>query len=285
MFAAFSAHRDLSWFSQHMERFPAVPGAAMLARVATIAPNTRRPVRRVGDARPLANRMRIAPSEAWKVWGRCCGDRFASSYLLDVEPSPSEARRVRRRVNSTMRLQGKPRFVAKLTGPGRIGYLSSIFPEARFVHVIRDPRAVVDSLLRVPFWRKSNRSTEPAWEGGLTEHELEAWKRIGTPEALAAVQWGAVLRTIREEAGRRDPSLYTEVKYEDFLIEPHETLGGMFAFAGLRDDPGAHAFVDERLALRNLSAGWRERLSPDQVEVISQLLAEPMRELGYADVP
>jgi hypothetical protein len=283
VFGAFAAHEDLGWFSHYMNRFPAVPALALLGRLASLAPGTRKAVPRHGDPRRLVDRMKIAPTEAYGVWSRYCGEKFPLGYLLDVEATPTEARRVRRRVTTTTTLQGKPRFVAKLTGPGRIGYISSIFPDARFVHVIRDPRAVVDSLLRVPFWRDTYRRDQPAWRGGLSEQDVAAWERFGTPEALAAVQWGAVLRHTREEARRRDPRLYTEVRYEDFIAEPHETLTAMFAFADLHDDPGAHRFVDERLAVRDLRAGWRRRLSEEQVAVISTLLSEPMGELGYED--
>jgi Sulfotransferase family len=148
---------------------------------------------------------------------------------------------VRRRVHNTMRLHGKDRFAAKMTGPSRICFLSSIFSEPRFVNVIRDPRAVVESLLRVPFWRDTFRYSEPAWAAGLSTEDITAWKGIGTAAALAAVQWRAVLRTAREEARlARHP--YIETRYEDFVARPHEELSRLFAFANLADDPGGPRF-------------------------------------------
>ena len=193
------------------------------------------------------------------------------SYLLSVTASEGQRRRVRGRVRRTLLLQGKPRFCAKLTGPGRIGFLTSIFPEARFVHVIRDPRAVVDSLLRVRFWRETGRYTQPAWRGGLTDADLAAWHRYDTPEALAAVQWGAVLRTTRAEAATLRPGAYRELHYEDFVTDPVRRLRELFEFADLADDPNAHEFVAERLRVRDLSQGWRERLPAERVGEIEQL--------------
>ena len=79
-------------------------------------------------------------------------------------------------------------FAAKLTGPDRIGFLSSIFAKAVLVKV------------KGAIWRDTFRYYEPAWTGGLSTEDIAAWKRVETPEALAAVQWRAVLRTTREEA-------------------------------------------------------------------------------------
>ena len=75
---------------------------------------------------------------------------------------------MRATVAGVLRYHGKARFAAKLTGPARISYVSSIFPEARFVHVVRDGRAVVQSLMKVEFWGARDRMTRPAWENGLT---------------------------------------------------------------------------------------------------------------------
>lgn len=284
MFAGFAANRALGWFSQYMERFPSVPGIAALNRMTTILPGTRKAVARRGEARPLRSRSQIAPVEAYGIWSRCCGEEFIDGYLLGVTATPPQRRCMRRRVRRTLLLQGKPRFAAKLTGPGRIGYLTSIFPEACFVNVVRDPRAVVESLMRVPFWRETSRYREPAWHGGLAEDDLQALKTSANPEALAAVQWRAVLRTTREEAARIARGRYTEAKYEDFIADPHRTLSALFDFAGLSDDPTAHGFLDDRLGLRDLSQGWRERLSEERIGEIEGLLEQPMRELGYTRI-
>ena len=280
-FASFAAHGDLGWFSQYMDRAPWLPGSAALTRLAFAAPAARKDVARHGARRSLVERLQIAPSEAYNLWERLCGEEFADAYLLAVTASEGQRRRVRGRVRRTLLLQGKPRFCAKLTGPGRIGFLTSIFPEARFVHVIRDPRAVVDSLLRVRFWRETGRYTQPAWRGGLTDADLAAWHRYDTPEALAAVQWGAVLRTTRAEAATLRPGAYRELHYEDFVTDPVRRLRELFEFADLADDPNAHEFVAKRLRVRDLSQGWRERLPAERVGEIEQLLAGPMADLGY----
>ncbi len=180
-------------------------------------------------------------------------------------------------------MQGKKRFTAKLTGPARIGYLSEIFPDAEFVHVVRDSRAVVESLMRVPFWRQRDRHHTPAWEGGLRQEDLDCWHELGdSPVALAAVQWRAVVERAREEAADTAPDRYVEVRYEDFVADPHRLLDEMYGFCGLSPERTPHEFVDERLGVRDMRAGWRERLSAEDVAAIDAATGETMRALGYA---
>ena len=283
MFTTLATHPDVAWFSQYLERAPAFPAVSLLSRLADLVPAFRKSVGRHGEPRAsLVTRLRIAPSEAYQVWERCCGEKFPYDYLLGVRATEAERRCVRETVSKVMRYQGKPRFAAKVTGPGRIEYLSSIFGDARFVHIVRDGRAVVDSLMRVPFWRDGPRMREPAWRGGLADEELAAWRESGgAPSELAARQWRRVLEAAREEAEKFAPGRYTEVRYEDFVADPHDAIDQIADFCDLRRDPQPHAFIDDRVVIRNMNDRWRGRFTAAEVEGFDRLLEKPLREHGY----
>ncbi len=168
-------------------------------------------------------------------------------------------------------------------GPGPVEYLTGAFADARFVNVIRDPRGVVDSLLRVPFWRDTYRLDSPAWSGGLTGEDMEAWRQRGR-HARGARRHpvGNVLRLGREEAREFAPGRYLELRYEDFVADPHAALRRLFEFSELADAAEAHSFIDDRIEVRDLTAGWRKRLAAGDVAELERLLGEPMAELGYA---
>jgi hypothetical protein len=242
-------------------------------------------VDRQSERRPLLERGRIAPAEAYEVWERCCGEKFRYDYLLGATATDEERLRTRRTVGKVLWYQGKPRFAAKITGPGRIRYLASIFDDARFVHIVRDGRAVVESLMRVGFWKDTHRLRTPAWSGGLDEDQLERWREEGaSPVRLAAMQWCTVLETTRAEARELAPSSYTEVRYEDFVHDPHGVVGRMLEFSDLPPDPRPHAFIDDpRLRVRNLNEGWRERLGRDDIAALEAETSGTMREFGYLD--
>lgn len=86
-----------------------------------------------------------------------------------------------------------------------------LLPEARFIHIIRDGRDAALSLRRMWF--------SPGWE---IETQAAYWRKC----VLAARQAGL---------GRLD---YTEVRYEDLVLNTRETLQRICAHIGLSYDEG-----------------------------------------------
>jgi tetratricopeptide (TPR) repeat protein len=96
-------------------------------------------------------------------------------------------------------------------------WLGSIFPRARFVHVLRDGHAVAESLTRHP----PSRRGAPA---------LAPW---GEDLASAATYWASVVEAVRTQA-KGVPGRFLEVRYEDLLANPRRSLASVLAFLGER---------------------------------------------------
>ena len=286
IFEAFSAHPELAWFSQYFNRLPRFPSVALLSRIVDLDPRLRRRTEASDRGRRPWNDLRVGPSEAVLAWRHYCGTRFPDDFLIDERAPAAERRRLQATVSKLLRYQGKQRFVAKVTGPPRIGYLTSLFDDALFIHVIRDGRAVVQSLMRVPFWKDTFRLREPAWRNGLTDGELERWMRLGrSPIALAALEWGAVIRTARREAERLPDGRYQEVRYEDFVSDPHETLDRLLSFCALRRSAYPHEILDSRFSLRDMNRQWRDRLGADELRALDEAIGDLLVEIGYRPEP
>jgi hypothetical protein len=110
-----------------------------------------------------------------------------------------------------------------------------IYPDATYVHVVRDRDAVVRSLMRAP-WADCD-------------------------EAGAAEWWRGAVAAIRETAGAGS-ARYTEIAYEDLAADPVDAVAGLLGELGLEVDD----VVRERLAVAS-----RERSSsfgpavPDEI--------------------
>jgi uncharacterized membrane protein YkvA (DUF1232 family) len=145
------------------------------------------------------------------------------------------------------------------------------FPQAKLVHVIRDGRDVACSL-RQARWMSLEKIT-----GGADR---------ASPEALEACirYWAERVRFGRSLAG--DPA-YHELRYEDLLARPRETLQALTAFLGVPFDPALLAARDdaaERAAapLSHASVGrWREELCAADALVVQRHAGDLLAELGY----
>ncbi len=280
-FEAFAAHENVGWFSQHLEWKPNLLGIASLARAADWTASMRRSVTRSDESQSWRDRLRVGPSEAYNVWQRCCGEKFRYSYLLGAQASSDEVDCVRATVASVLRYQGKARFAAKLTGPGRIAYLLSVFPDARFVHIVRDGRAVVQSLMRVQFWKDRGRMFEPAWRDGLTPADYTDWERYGrSPLALAAVQWRRVLESTRDEA-RLTSGRYAEFHYEAFTQDAATVLSDVLSFCELPQSNRAQEFLKTRFDLKDMNYQWRNAFDAGEVSMVNELLERTLVDFGY----
>lgn len=287
IFEALAARHDVAWFSNYLRRFPRLPMVSALSRLVDLSPKMRWSMGRSDQTKSWLERLGVGPDEAYPVWRRCCGERFQFDYLLGVRATPAEKKRVRATIADVRRYQRKPHFAAKLTGPGRIGFISSIFPDARFVHVLRDGRAVVQSLMKIPFWRERDRRHRPAWRNGLTERDLADWERHErSPLALAAVQWRRVIESTRKEAASHAPDRYAEISYEQFVAEPQQVLDGIAEFCGLPSSTRADEFLQNRLRTRDMNWQWRERFNSREIAMLNELMNDLLERLGYGiDAP
>ena len=99
----------------------------------------------------------------------------------------------------------------------RIPLLDRLFPRAKFVHIIRDGREVVQSVLEWSTDRKG-----PA--------KLEIWRE--NPFAVASLWWSQQVSAGRD-AGRQLGSRYMEVRYYGLSADPEPEMKRVADFLGL----------------------------------------------------
>ena len=153
----------------------------------------------------------------------------------------------------------------------QMDWLLRLFPDAQVIHLIRDPRACVASLLDVHWWHGGFYDAVTTWV--MSDRELRAFGR------------------------RAAPGSYYPMRYEDLLAEPGAELRKLCDFLGEDFDEAmlefagaSHDIVPERKVWHSLthepldaSRGerWRTRLRSDQVALIEVVADEQLRAHGY----
>jgi hypothetical protein len=156
----------------------------------------------------------------------------------------------------------------------RLRLLERLFPDARYVHLIRDGRDTAVSFLSMP--------------AGIV---TRTWAH---PETAAefACQWRAEVEAARS-LGARVGARYVEVRYEELVADPERQLRRICKLAALDFDPAMLEYagkVDvtakphQQSLTRAPTPGlrdWRAELSPAEAAAFEEVAGHLLRELGY----
>jgi hypothetical protein len=265
-----SHHPHVTWLSRACERQPRKPEA------------NRRAIRTL-DLLPLPSRYirkLIYPVEAYEFWERICpGFKEPCRDLLKEDVTPRVKKSVLK-VMAQMLTKRRRRLLVKITGWPRIGFLKGIFPDAKFIHIYRDGRAVVNSLLSVTWWSGWRGPDNWRW-GELTPAQREKWERFDQSfVALAAIQW-EILMAAHEEAKHKVPvGDLLEIRYEDMCQDPVQALKTATEFCDLVWLPEFESTI-HRFTFKNTNHKWQEHLSDAQQNILNACLHESLQKYGY----
>ncbi len=155
------------------------------------------------------------------------------------------------------------------------------FPNARFIHVIRDGRDTVCSMRE----HADRRLVDGQWvrvpQTRTTEQLIRRWDY-----------------DVRIGMSRRGEPRYHEVRYEDLVGDPEGTLGRLFEFIGEPFEPEVLQYRTDTERARRATDGetgpeptgsihrssigrWRAELAPDEQALFRQIGGRLLVELGY----
>lgn len=262
-------HRRVAWLTRYTATAPAQLRRSRRAMAALDSPLPGRLVRKL-----------VYPVEAYSFWDRYCSGFSAPcrDLLADDVTPPVKARL--QKVLPQLLTANRQRLLVKITGWPRVGFLKEIFPNAKFIHVIRDGRAVVNSLLAVPWWSGWRGPSNWRW-GDLTPAQRETWERHGRSfAALAAIEW-EILMTAHAQARQAIPAAdYMEIRYEDLCAAPQEITRRAVEFCDLPWTNGFETALGG-FSLKNTNYKWQSDLTPAQQDILNACLADSLRRYGY----
>lgn len=208
----------------------------------------------------IPDKLELAPADARRLAAAARNPRELIESIVDSRSwGNGEARPAEAVIKSGMHLRIGHRILAEI-------------PDARFLFMVRDPRAAIASKLATE--RPYHPGQKMAWAGAL----------------VAALQWRWYARLARRLGGHVELHV---VAYEQLLAAHRQTLDVLSRFFATATGYGGATYrvpAAERSIHARVEAGglegdrataWREELSPDDQAVIELVCAREMRRLGY----
>jgi hypothetical protein len=269
------------------------------ARVlACVRPSLERPIFLIGAARSGTTFLGDAIGRITEVsyHHEPVATKLAGRYVYDGSWSERRARTYFRTVYAWLlryQLDGGRRFAEKTpTNAFLVPFLGRTFPDAQFIHLIRDGRDVAASHIRKPWLRADSAPSGKREPGGYLYGPWAPWwvapgDRVtfetGPDELRVSMAW----RRYTEAALADGPALgterYLEVRYEALMADPAAEGVRLLDFLRVDDAASRQAFLAAlgRADPRSVGA-WRRAFTPDQLAIIEADSGDLRRALGYA---
>jgi hypothetical protein len=223
----------------------------------------------------------IAAYPKTDIWSPLATDRGGRLDLDETHIDPSRSRRLHDLFACETRALDAPHLVEKLPANNfRLRFIDRVFPDARYVHILRNGLEVARSIERM--------ANEDSWygEGDYKWARLVDYARArdeyrelpdlcSTDFLKGLLEWrlsvDAALAFLKHI-----PERSLELTYAGLLDEPVETMERIERFLGLDPGDAVHRFASGRLARRTSRIEPRPLTQPEE-----RIAGELMRRLGY----
>jgi len=166
----------------------------------------------------------------------------------------------------------------------RIAYIRAMFPDARFIYLLRHGLEVARSIAKLAprglwfghndyKWRLLSDLAQKSGDARLVE-------LCTSDELRGLLEWRLSFLAARAALQRLPRGRWIEIRYEDLVAEPLAVCRQLEAFLGLPPSDAMRRFASVELGRRSHAASVGD-LSPEAREIAGDLLAE----LGYLDLP
>lgn len=201
------------------------------------------------------------PFSPYRFWEHYLPGIARHDRPLVPEDVPDESiEPLRRTIIKVLRHQGKSRFLMKVTGWSRMAFFDRIFPGLLFIHLKREPIAIVSSWLKAGWLNVTGDLDSENWDWGEVPDEYrEIWRDLGRGGVLsAAVKTQLDIDDIRRNVAQFPGRCY-ELNYEDLVVEPMEYMRETLEFCSL-DWSQDFEDVINSAGIRDYSDRWKQQI-------------------------
>jgi hypothetical protein len=191
----------------------------------------------------------------------------------------------------------------------RVDFMNTVFPEGKFILLLRDGRAVLRStdeiqaagagwvrmaqrlresslkempayLDRLPWiWHKLSNKKLDFW--GVRPPGWEEWSDSLTPMQVIAKQWSESILAAKASFDKLPANRKLILRYEDLVADPATQLKNILSFLEIKDGSTVIAHATESCRKEGVPK-WRNELSDELLDDVRFIIEPTLLELGYS---
>lgn len=271
-------HSEIAWISNYYNKFPDCFFLSFINRINHISKRKcctiwfSKNSNAYFSHRKRLKRIFPVPKEGEVLYKRC-GIPLFPNPIWHITNAQKECI-----INSFEKIryyQGASVFVTKRTANNRrIATLIKVFPKAKFIHIIRDGRAVAFSLLNVEWW-----NDHKVW--WWQQRTPRQWEEEGnSPIEMAARNWVEEINAIRFGLAHVPKNQIYEIRYEELQSNYLDILMKVARFIGIYPDYIWMKTI-KSLSVINKNNTWLEKSSDSEQAILNKVQYDTLKLLGY----
>jgi hypothetical protein len=214
------------------------------------------------------------------IWTGRARARAGQLELTAEDVRPIRAQRIRKAFQLHLLKAGKRQLVEKLPiNSFRLGFILSMFPDARVLHIIRNGAEVAKSISRFGpeqwfgigdyKWQQLVSLARRRGEGHLVDLCRDSFTQ-------GLLEWRLSVTSARRSLESLPADRQLELRYETLLADPGKAIDSILGAFGLPDSPEMKSFAAKSIG-RQSSGIDMGQLTPEHLEIAGPLLVR----LGY----
>jgi len=253
----------------------------------------------------------IFPSEIDFIW-KYGNEKYPNDELTPDLARPEVKEHIRNQFSVLSARHSGARVVEKsVSNSLRVAYVNAVFPDAYFIHLVRDGRANVESVRR-------------SWESGVSfKYYLQKFKGINWIDAchlapsyvgyhlrrkglfgaekgvkgphfegikkllvekdfleVCAIQWKICVESARKSLRNIPSEQVIEIRYEDLVTNPVEVIEALFSKIELSFPQECQEHIKHNVHDSNLDK-WRSNLAESELARLLPHISSELADLGY----
>jgi len=193
---------------------------------------------------------------------------FGSEYVKDI--SIDKKIMLAKSLLETIENQSKTRFVCKAPNNSmRLFAIQKIFPDALFINIIRDPRAVVNSMLQ-------RYKEEGKFQPDIQIKNKASYANLDLIEKFSTL-YKEVTESIYEFMIKNSDN-FLNIKYDDLIMDPVNEVNKVIKFCELEDRNPKKMMPPLR---KKTNEKWKKNLTKEDEKRIFEIVEPALEKMNY----